>query len=118
MTDPALPISLAELAHQLNQPLGPRRDGLELAVHSAELVKTGVERGLLLDVEAHTAANPIPQRWRVTLPLGPDDPADPLNDLDPQSFVITCRANLEEWWDMKAHEPHIAAWGQTLDVTK
>jgi hypothetical protein len=50
----------------------------------------------------------------VTLPLGPADPEDPLEDLKPESFVITTRANLEEWWDMKAQEPHIAAWGHRL----
>jgi hypothetical protein len=114
MPRPSLPLPAADLARQLSKPLAPRRNGLELSVVAAQLIDTGAELALQLDVSITSDDQPTPQRWQVTLPLGPADPEDPLEDLKPESFVITIRANLEEWWDMKAQEPHIAAWGQRL----
>jgi hypothetical protein len=114
MHPPSLPVPPADLPARLSRALAPRRNGLELSVTAAELVEDGTEFGLQLAVSVTSGEQPDPQRWRVILPLGPPDPEDPLEDLNADSFVITCRANLEEWWDMKGQEPRIAAWGLSL----
>lgn len=106
-----LPLAPDELAVRLSRGLAPRRDNLRLAVAEPVLVERP-QLGLRLLVTVTSDAQQAAERWEVTIPL------DPL-DLDPEivttSFVVTLRANLEEWWDVKDQEPPIAAWGRRLD---
>lgn len=111
---PSLPVPPADLPERLSRPLAPRRNGLELSVTAAELIENGEEFALQLAVSVTSRQHPDPHRWQVRIPLGLQDPEDPLEGLNAESFVITCRANLEEWWDMKGQEPRIAAWGLSL----
>lgn len=109
-----LPIPPAELARRLSRGLGPRRDGLELTVTSADLTPVHDNRAQLrLLVTATTHADRRGQHWQVDIPIDTED-------LDPQllgtpALIITLRANLEEWWDVRAVEPDFAAWGHRLD---
>ncbi|MBV9012485.1 MAG: hypothetical protein JO272_10625 [Pseudonocardiales bacterium] len=108
---PALPISPEELARTLSRPLAPRRDGLELSVADPTLVETGDDLRLRLQVTVTTARSETAEQWQVMIPL---DLADLDPAVNPTAFATTLRVNLEEWWDMKDREPHIAAWGRRL----
>jgi hypothetical protein len=50
MPRPSLPLPAADLARQLSKPLAARRNGLELSVAAAQLIDTGAELALQLDV--------------------------------------------------------------------
>ncbi|MGH3769273.1 MAG: hypothetical protein ACRDS0_00890 [Pseudonocardiaceae bacterium] len=110
---PALPTPPEDLARQLSRPLAPRRDGLELSVADPTLVETAEDPTLRLRlrVTVTTARSKTAEHWQVMIPL---DPADLDPAVNPTAFVVTLRANLEEWWDMKDRESHIAAWGRRL----
>jgi hypothetical protein len=114
MTVPPLPLAPEELARRLSEGLAPRPEGLELSVEQPILVEVPEDPGLVLRlrVTAATAADPDGQVWQLAIPL---DPADLDPEVNPSALVTVLRANLEEWWDVKDSEPHIASWGRRLD---
>ncbi|WP_460626450.1 hypothetical protein [Intrasporangium mesophilum] len=57
--------------------------------------RPGHELVLLIDVLVEATGNREPQRWR----LGYEVPTADLTLLDRYSFILTVRANIEEWWD-------------------
>jgi hypothetical protein len=104
-----LPMDPDELAAAISRELAPRPDHLQLSVSGLGLVG-GAEPQLRMRVRA-TADAMSPESWEMTIPI---DPADLDPEVVPSSFVLVIRANLEEWWDVKAFEPSIAAWGRRL----
>lgn len=110
----SLPLPADELARKLSRTLAPRPSGLELIVTDVGLVPaSGNDAVLRLQVTVTTFEDSRGQHWRVEIPL---DPADLNPDvMTPQAFVVTVRANLEEWWDVRGAEPAVAAWGRRLD---
>src|SRR4051812_43588074 len=108
MPQTPLPFAPEELARRLSRSLAPRPDGLELSVTEAVLADVPGDPGyeLRMRVTATTVTDPDGEVWQVNLPLGPEDF---LPDIDPISFVVTIRANIEEWWDVKDAEPDFAA---------
>src|SRR5262245_1066546 len=88
-----LPVPLVELPVLLSRELDQARPrGLRVTGVQA---RPGHELVLLIDVLVEGTATREPQRWR----LGYDVPTADLTLLDAHSFVLTVRANLEEWWD-------------------
>lgn len=102
---PELPFSSEELARRLSRELAPRPDGLTLSVNEPGLVEEA--DGVVLRLRV--AVRPAGEIWVLRLRL---DPAD--LDLDPAALVLVLRANIEEWWDCKDDEPHVAAWGHRI----
>lgn len=109
-----LPVSADQLASLLNRPLAPRRDGLELDVRSARITDENKRICLIVEVAASSDRQAL-QRWSVNIPLGRTDEQPSLAEETPEAFIVTCRANLEEWWDVKNNEPTIGAWGSRID---
>jgi hypothetical protein len=107
----SLPIPPDELARQLSVALAPRPNGLQLTVDSLLLTEAAERVDLRLDVIVTRATSPE-ERWQLTIPV----PAADLDSdvLGPGAFVFTIRANIEEWWDVKDHEPSVAAWGRRM----
>ncbi|MCO5968990.1 hypothetical protein [Actinoallomurus soli] len=68
-----------------------------------------VEEADRLVLRLQIAARPAGELWELRLSLDPVD-----LDLDPAALVLVLRANIEEWWDCKDTEPHIAAWGHRI----
>jgi len=113
MAVPALPMPPEELARSLSRALGGRSAGPALTVTEPGLVRTPDEPGLGLRVTVDAAGGPghAGETWRVTIPV---DPIDLEPDVSPSALVTVLRANIEEWWDRKAYEPHLASWGRRL----
>lgn len=113
MRTPILPLPAADLARRLSGLLAPRRDGLSLTVTALELVThdAGPGLGLRMTVKISRTDGAPNELWQVTIPVDPID-LDPSVNVD--SFVITIRANLEEWWHVRKAEPRIALWGRRL----
>ncbi|GEM_PF-6868270 len=86
-----LPVPLAGLPRLLSRELTPHRPR-PLAVTSVDAARVPGLRLLIGVVAGHDA-----QMWELTLDL----PEPDLESLDPYSFVVTVRANLEEWWDTR-----------------
>jgi hypothetical protein len=108
-----LPLSAEELATRLSRSLASRRDGLQMIVENVALgepVAGAVPLRMRVTVTTHD--HPRQQHWQVSVPLDPRD-LDP-GILPAQAFVVTVRANLEEWWDVRAAEPAVAAWGRQI----
>src|SRR5262245_43874521 len=92
-TDADLPVPLDELPALLSRELDPIRPrGLRVTRVQA---RPGRELLLRIDVQATGTETREPQQWR----LGYEVPKADLTLLDGHSFVLTVRANLEEWWD-------------------
>ncbi|MEV0664671.1 hypothetical protein ACIBI3_31900 [Actinomadura luteofluorescens] len=102
---PELPFSSEELARRLSRELAPRPDGIALSVSDPVLVEEADRLVLRLQI----AARPTGEVWELRFPLDPVD-----LDLDPVAFVLVLRANIEEWWDCKDAEPHVATWGHRI----
>jgi hypothetical protein len=108
----SLPCDPAALATAPSRPLVPT-DPQHLAVETVELLPGELPDSvlLLLYVRATSGPSAPTEHWHLRLPLD-------LNMLDPQmshhAFVMTLRANIEEWWMTKNREPPIAAWGRRL----
>lgn len=98
------------LAARLSQPLNPA-DPWELRVTQLELVpaRDGGRALLRLLVEAAPTRDAHPETWEWSLPLDDEDLA-----MLPDAFVVTVRANLEEWWCTKGHDPEVARLGRRL----
>jgi len=95
-----------ELARRLSQNLAARPNGLVLTVSSPALARTPDGPALTLRLNAQ----PADETWDLAIPLDPVDLT-----LAPQALVAVLRANIEEWWDCKDAEPHLAAWGHRLN---
>jgi hypothetical protein len=106
MPVPPLPMSAEELARLLSRPLP---GGPALAVNDLVLVEVPGPPGWELRLRARVTVED--QAWEVSFPVDPMD-FDP--DVVPASLVLVLRANLEEWWHTREHEPHTAAWGRRL----
>ena len=64
-----------------------------------------------LDLMVHTLTpDGRAQRW--LLDMGVDDAT--LDGLTAQGFIVTLRANIEEWWAVKDYEPDTAALATLL----
>lgn len=88
-----LPVPLEDLPALLSNELDPARPrGLRVTAVQA---RPGHEVVLLIDVLVEATGNREQQRWR----LGYEVPTADLTLLDGYSFVLTVRANIEEWWD-------------------
>ena len=107
-----LPLEPKALASELSRPLAVR-DKRRLDVTSVSLVGGAESESLRLEltVLAIPASVAATEHWRVTIPLSPED-LDP--EILPASFVVTIRANLEEWWDTKGSDPFTSKMGQRL----
>ncbi|MFB9376454.1 hypothetical protein ACFFKU_12305 [Kineococcus gynurae] len=108
----SLPCDPDTLATELSRPLVPS-DRHRLTVERLDLLPGGdVDSGLLV-LHVRAAADPAAatERWQVRLPLSP-------SMLDPRmahdAFVLTLRANLEEWWMTRNHDPRTAAWARRV----
>lgn len=99
------------LTERLSRNLGPRRDGLELLVTSVDVVPNGKDVDLVLAVTASSRSLRPPQSWRVAFPTTRSTLAE-LDHLD--TFVLTYRAALEEWWDVRGYEPQTALRGTRI----
>lgn len=88
-----LPVPLGELPALLSNELDQARPrGLRVTAVQA---RPGHELVLLIDVLVEATDDRGPQRWR----LGYEVPPADLTLLNGHSFVLTVRANIEEWWD-------------------
>jgi hypothetical protein len=107
-----LPLDPKALASELSQPLAVR-DKRRLDVTFVSLVRSRDSDSLRLELTV--LAIPVPgaaaEHWRVAIPVSPED-LDP--EILPASFVVTVRANLEEWWDTKGADPFTSKMGQRL----
>jgi hypothetical protein len=109
-----LPLDPQALAAELSRPLAVR-DKRRLDVASVSL-RGDQESGslsLVLTVQAVPVPGATPECWLVTFPMAPEE-LDP--DILPASFVVTIRANLEEWWDTKGADPFTSRLGQRLNT--
>lgn len=98
------------LASRLSRPLNPA-DPWELQVTGLELIpaRPGGPTLLRLLVEAAATRDAQPETWEWSLPLDDED-----LEMLPDAFVVTVRANLEEWWCTKGHDPGVARLGRRL----
>jgi hypothetical protein len=99
-----LPVPWEDLAELLSKDLDhSQQRGLKVRSVSRG---AGVASQLVVIVQADSGATGQPQTWRLTY----DIPLDDLNLLAPESFVLTVRANIEEWWDTRPTQPvHLVA---------
>jgi hypothetical protein len=100
------PIEGAELASALSRPLVPRAGGWSLDVDEVAWVPEADPSALELSLRVRPAADQPAQRWLLALRLSPED-ID--GDVDVDSFVLTVRANLEEWWQTGGDVPGVTA---------
>jgi hypothetical protein len=87
-----LPVPLEDLPALLSRELVPARPSGVYVTHVE--AQGGPDLLLILKVIAGGGSHAGPQEWRLELQV----PAEDLILLDPYSFVLTLRANLEEWW--------------------
>jgi hypothetical protein len=90
-----LPVPWDELPGLLSRELDPARPR-RLKVRSVTAGPDPLLQ-LVIVLDAEPPAGP-PQTWRLTYDVADDD----LQLLGAPAFVLTVRANIEEWWDTRA----------------
>ena len=109
MTRYTLPMPADELAARLSRALAPGHDPVVLSVSRVALVPPPeAALALLLALVAEPPGG-THGHWEVTVPV---DPVDLGQDVRTDAFVLTVRANLEEWWAMKDREAGLAMQGR------
>jgi hypothetical protein len=88
-----LPFPADELAVRLSRPL-VASDPSQLSVRTVELVRDAGSSSIVLALLMDAVGGAQTWAWRLEL-----SPAD--LELPPDTFVITMRANLEEWWSTR-----------------
>jgi hypothetical protein len=106
-----LPIPMDELLERLNATEQIPGTKSRVRVMDVSIVRESAdEPAIALTVEASVAEGET-EHWLFQMP--PD--ADLLEpDVLPQAFVAIVRANLDEWWLVRAREPALAARGRRL----
>jgi len=66
---------------------------------------------LTFTLRVRRTATDSAENWIVSLPVGRQDLSPAVRS---ESLILTLRANLEEWWDLKDHDPRVRASGRRL----